>query len=122
MRSNLLTFAIILPLVLLAACNEKPETVNVQVAVVGAPAVKEQVTILINSNPILPANGQTQYTMKLVEPPTDIDFKMNTVTPDPDIDYKIIIVGAEPETNIEHLSEKLSEQMRKLLEEQFEKP
>lgn len=122
-NQNLFYMIIVCLVCFLSGCKESKE---LNIVVQGDPSFKDKIKIItetLKEDPqtITVSGSQTRYSMKVIKPDPNVDYKIVRITPDPDVDYKIIVIDPELNMEIPDLSRTFGEALRnKLIEKEEE--
>ena len=104
-------------------CKESKE---INIVVQGDSSFKDKIktiTETLNEDPHFfnLSGSQTKYSMKVIKPDPNIDYKIVKITRDPYVDYKIIVIDPKLKKEIPDLSHTFGEALRNKLIEKEEK-
>ena len=110
--------------IFLLGCKEEEKTIYLVPE--GPPEITTAVEKILKDNPqIVDSAIGDEFIVKIIPPDSSIDHKISIIRPDPDIDFKIGIInpyGNAQTSQMQKLSQKLAEEIRKKMQEQLDKP
>ena len=101
------------------SCDERADARTLAVTVQGDDWAKAAVEEYLSKNPIVISG--TEYSMRVVEPNPNLDYKTIVVEPDPNVEYKITVVDPTSGIRVPKLSSELGDPIRKALQDKRKK-